>query len=264
LGTADATNIPGGRNNAVSWSDLSGNLWLFGGYGYNSTGTLGYLNDLWKFDPKLGTYGEWTWMGGGGSPIYGTLGTAASTNIPGGREEAVSWSDASGNFWLFGGNGLDSTGKSGYLNDLWKFDPQLGTYGEWTWMGGSSTGNQSGVYGTLITTASANIPSGRSEAVSWSDTSGNLWLFGGYGNDSTGTVRSLNDLWKFDPSLGSNGEWTWMGGSSTGNQSGVYGTLGTAASTNVPGARYGAVSWNGLLFGGYGYLNDLWEYSGLW
>jgi len=274
LGTAAATNIPGGRNNAVSWSDLSGNLWLFGGYGYNSTGTLGYLNDLWKFDPKLGTYGEWTWMGGGGSPIYGTLGTAASTNIPGGREEAVSWSDASGNFWLFGGNGLDSTGKGGYLNDLWKFDPQLGTYGEWTWMGGSSTGNQSGVYGTLITTASANIPSGRSEAVSWSDTSGNLWLFGGYGNDSTGTVRSLNDLWEFDPSLGSNGEWTWMGGSSTGNQSGVYGTLGKAASTNIPGGRQNTVSWtdasgNFWLLGGNGfdstrtpgYLNDLWRYQ---
>jgi hypothetical protein len=31
--------------------------------------------------------------------------------------------DASGNFWLFGGLGMDSTGTLGYLNDLWKFEP---------------------------------------------------------------------------------------------------------------------------------------------
>ena len=267
-GTAAFTNIPGGRQNAVSWTDSNDNLWLFGGVGYDSTRTQGPLNDLWKFDPKPGSNGEWTWMGGSSTGnqigVYGTLVTTASTNIPGGRQNAVSWTDSSGKFWLFGGYGNDSTGTVRSLNDLWKFDPSLGSNGEWTWMGGSSTGNQSGVYGTLGTAASTNIPGARYEAVSWSDGSGNFWLFGGAGYDSTGTLGSLNDLWKFDPSLGSNGEWTWMGGSSTGNQSGVYGTLGTAASTNVPGARYGAVSWNGLLFGGYGYLNDLWEYSGLW
>jgi N-acetylneuraminic acid mutarotase len=268
VGTATSTNIPGGRQDAVSWTDSSGKFWLFGGYGYDSTGTLGWLNDPWEFDPSLGSNGEWKWMGGSTtvnqSGVYGTQGTAAFTNIPGGRQNAVSWTDSNDNLWLFGGVGYDSTRTQGPLNDLWKFDPKPGSNGEWTWMGGSSTGNQIGVYGTLVTTASTNIPGGRQNAVSWTDSSGKFWLFGGYGNDSTGTVRSLNDLWKFDPSLGSNGEWTWMGGSSTGNQSGVYGTLGTAASTNVPGARYGAVSWNGLLFGGYGYLNDLWEYSGLW
>ena len=96
--------------------------------------------------------GEWTWMGGSntvgigsGQPgVYGALGTAASTNIPGGRESSMTWSDASGNLWLFGGNGYNSTGitwTSAYptFNDLWKFDPKLGTYGEWTWMGGSDS-----------------------------------------------------------------------------------------------------------------------------
>ena len=74
---------------------------------------------------------EWTWMGGssavgrngGQSGVYGTLGTAASTNDPGGRFGAVSWIDASGNPWLFGGDGYDSTGAQGYLNDLWEFQP---------------------------------------------------------------------------------------------------------------------------------------------
>ena len=98
-----------------------------------STGTAGWLNDLWKFDPSTGTNGEWTWMGGstsvgsGGGQlgVYGTLGIAASTNIPGGRFGAVSWIDASGNLWLFGGGGYGSTENGGALNDLWQFDPAL-------------------------------------------------------------------------------------------------------------------------------------------
>jgi hypothetical protein len=286
-GTAASTNVPGGRESSVSWIDTSGNLWLFGGQGYDSTATSGWLNDLWKFDPALGTQGGWTWMGGSSTictvyhcnAVYGTQGTAASTNTPGGRGSAVSWIDTSGNLWLFGGYGYDSTGTLGWLNDLWKFDPALGTYGEWTWMDGSSTVGSSGVYGTLGTTASTNIPGARGNAVSWSDASGNLWLFGGGGDDSTGTLGFLNDLWEFDPKLGTYGEWTWMGGSNTvgidgGGQSGVYGMLGTTASTNIPGGRDYAVSWsdasgNLWLFGGGGYdstralgdLNDLWKYQ---
>src|ERR1035438_9509002 len=39
------------------------------------------------------------------------------------------------------------------------------------------------------------------------------------------------------------GEWTWMNGTNIDNQYGTYGTQGIAATTNVPGSRYGAVSW---------------------
>lgn len=35
----------------MSWIDRAGNLWLFGGYGYPSTGASNYLNDLWKYEP---------------------------------------------------------------------------------------------------------------------------------------------------------------------------------------------------------------------
>ena len=55
----------------------------------------------------------------------------------------MNWTDAAGNFWLFGGNGYDSAGTSGYLNDLWKYSA-----GQWTWMGGSNVVNQQGTYGT--------------------------------------------------------------------------------------------------------------------
>ena len=305
LGTAAATNIPGGREQSLSWIDASGNAWLFGGYGDDSTGNAGEglgaeLNDLWKFNPTLGTNGEWTWMGGvdvapdsqtggaaGASGIYGTQGTASPTNDPGAREQILSWIDASANVWIFGGDGIDgeTPGVNGELNDLWQFNPTLGTLGEWTWMGGSSTVpgtflGQNGVYGVLGSAASTNIPGGRYGSVNWIDASGNFWLFGGSGTDSVGTQGYLNDLWEYTPSAtGDTGEWTWMGGSSTipyqyGGQSGVYGTQGMPASTNTPGGLDAPVSWtdasgNVWVFGGigfdsagnFGFLNSLWRYT---
>jgi hypothetical protein len=80
---------------------------------------------------------EWTWMGGsgtvgsnGGQPgVYGTLGMPASGNIPGGREYATSWTDGSGNFWLFGGIGYDAKGLGELqLNDLWEFNPSTNAW----------------------------------------------------------------------------------------------------------------------------------------
>ncbi len=180
---------------------------------------LGYLNDLWEFDPSTT---EWTWMGGsstlpvsGGGPngVYGTLGTPAAGNIPAGRHSPASWIDSSGNFWLFGGWGVDYKGLLGatdVLNDLWMFNPAAN---EWAWMAGSSNVNctydctYNGVYGTLGTLAAGNAPGSRT-AVStsnWTDSKGNLWLFGGYGNDNgnscwdsyVGGPSVLNDLWKY-------------------------------------------------------------------
>ena len=305
LGAASPMNIPGGRQQALTWTDASGALWLFGGYGMDSTGTGygGQLNDLWKFEPGQGTNGEWTWMGGstvtppsttfganGASGVYGTLGTAAETNVPGGREQVASWKDAAGNVWVFGGEGIDSGGQTGQLNDLWMFDPNQGANGEWTWMGGSSTlppppypgafTGAPGAYGTLGQASPANVPGGRYGAVTWVDSSGNFWLFGGDGMDSADTFGFLNDLWKYTPGPNETpGEWTWMGGTDVigngGNgTSGVYGNLGVPGSGNYPGARDAATSWidasgNVWIFGGLGvdstgtdgYLNDLWEYT---
>src|ERR1700723_2607578 len=209
LGTAAAGKIPGARSRAVTWTDSSGNLWLFGGAGVDANGTDGVLNDLWEFNP---TANQWTWIGGSstvpaansGQPgVYGTLGTPGATNIPGARQGAVSWIDSKGNLWLFGGNGYDSGGTLGDLNDLWEFAP--GTK-KWTWIGGSSVlenlesqFGEPGVYGTLGMPAAANIPGGRTGAVSWTDSQGNFWLFGGDGFASFGNSNLLNDLWGFNP-----------------------------------------------------------------
>ena len=66
---------------------------------------------------------------------------------------------------------------------------------DWTWMKGRSVANWAGTYGTLGTPASANTPGARDSAVSWTDASGKLWLFGGHGL-GTGNPYSgrLNDL----------------------------------------------------------------------
>ena len=51
MGQADTSNWPGARRSAVTWKDKNGDMWMFGGIGYDSDGDWGYLNDLWKFSP---------------------------------------------------------------------------------------------------------------------------------------------------------------------------------------------------------------------
>lgn len=214
----------------------------------------------------------WTWVSGSNfvsqGGIYGTKGIADSANAPGGRHAAVSWIDSSGNLWLFGGVGLDSVGSNSRLNDLWKYDP---TTNQWTWVSGSNSVAQTGAYGALGVANPANVPGARWSAVSWIDPQGKFWLFGGLCIDSAGNQGLQNDLWKYDPVTN---EWTWVSGSSIVHQAGIYGTKGTADSSNVPGARNFAVagidsSGKLWLFGGvgldsagnYGVVNDLWRYT---
>jgi N-acetylneuraminic acid mutarotase len=267
-GVADPGNAPGARYAAVSWRDLSGNLWLFGGTGYDSAGKVGVLNDLWKYSG-----GQWTWIGGSNvinqPGKYGTLGTAASGNFPGARTNAVGLTDASGNFWLFGGSGCDSTQDcGGALNDLWEYSG-----GQWTWLSGTNVSYpaQPGVYGTEGTAAPGNHPGARYSASGWMGASGDLWIFGGAGyNTYYANLAELNDLWKY-----SGGQWTWVSGyANLIDQLGTYGTQGTPAPGNVPGSRDSGMSWtdaagNLWFFGGEGfglsgggYFNDLWKFSG--
>ena len=287
LGMPSTGNIPGGRDQVATWVDSSGHLWLFGGGGVDSTGAEGLLNDLWEFDPASM---EWTWISGSTmidqAGVPGTLGMPSPGNTPGARSGAIGWIDKRGNLLLFGGDGLDSGGYEGWLNDLWEFNPSMK---EWTWIGGASAlpmGSSElptapGVYGTLGAYAAGNVPPGRTSAVRWTDSSGNFWLFGGDAHDQTCGNVFLNDLWEFSPSLQ---QWRWMGGSVASPchaPGGAYGTLGTPAPGNIPGARYSAVSWtdangNFWLYGGFGQdgsnngvdasgftgnMNDLWEFN---
>jgi hypothetical protein len=102
---------------------------------------------------------SWTWVSGSDRAdtlagdafgVYGTLGVAAATNVPGARQSAVTWIDHNGDLWLFGGFGCGPRaagacntsyggtvqGAVGQLNDLWKFTPSTG---QWTWVHGTPT-----------------------------------------------------------------------------------------------------------------------------
>lgn len=59
--------------------------------------------------------------------------------------------------------------------------------------------NARGTYGTQGTPASGNVPGARYTTSTWTDSSGNLWLFGGAGYSAAGTPVDLNDLWIFTP-----------------------------------------------------------------
>ena len=270
-GVATKTNNPGVRKYCLSWIDLNGNFWIFGGDGYADstyypTGSTGALSDLWKWDGA-----NWTWMGGNRaanvSPVYGVKGLPTPSNSPGGRREgSTSWSDKNGNFWLFGGVAYNTSNNSSYSNDLWKYD---GT--NWTWISGSDTGNQLSNYGSLGIAASSNTPGARRFASGWTDTSGTSWLFGGISTYPL-PFGYLNDIWKWD---GTN--WTWVSGADTVNKSGFYGTKGVASINNTPGSRWKAMAWSNkygkqMLFGGTGlnnsdnntpmYFNDQWSWDG--
>jgi hypothetical protein len=262
---APNTLSPGARVNPVTWVDGSGSFWLFGGYGYDGSGSIGYLNDLWKFTPG----GNWTWVSGGTTNaanqlgIYGTAGTPSASNVPGGRHEAVGWADnKNGNLWLFGGEGEDSIGTTnGILNDLWEYNiannqwtyilgavsvspaaigiaNQTGTYPSQTVIGPVNTTGAAGTCGLAVGNANLNcsvvsmtgaFPGSRWGASGWIDDSGNLWLFGGWGLNATATNGNgaLNDLWVYTPSStpGQPGTWAWIKGSNTGTDNGQYGTL---------------------------------------
>src|SRR5690606_19716155 len=131
----------------------------------------------------------------------------------------------------------------------WKYDTDENS---WIWIKGPNVINQSGNYGTKGVSAPSNSPGGRNQSVTWTDTNGTLWMFGGSGYDASGTIGMLNDLWKFDLS---SGNWTWVHGGNTVDAFGTYGSMGVPAAGNTPGGRRVAVGW-------VDDANNLWLFSG--
>ena len=88
----------------------------------------------------------------------------------------------------------------------------------------------------------------RYSAVSWKDSSGNAYVFGGRNSVSS---SSLNDLWKFNGT-------SW------------FPVTNTDGGLGIPSARYEAVAWtdnvgNAYVFGGLSngsFVNDLWRFNG--
>jgi hypothetical protein len=207
---------PGGRQAAVLWVDASNNVWLFGGFGFDSAGTNApegaILNDLWEF-----TGGQWVWVSGGNlanqTGTYGTQavsnpGAGAAANVPGSRWGAAGWSDANSNLWFYGGWGYGSanTNPTGFLNDIWEYQASTG---QWVWWKGTSNANQSGLYsvdGLANGLPFVKYVAGARRGTSlWppnpNDPNGYVWVFGGEGYDSTQGAPPgyLNDVWTYLP-----------------------------------------------------------------
>ncbi len=262
-GTAATANTPGARRNLVAWA-ADGRLYLFGGNGYANTATAGPLNDLWSYQPAIN---QWTWLKGGNAinqtGNYGTRGIAATSNTPGARENTLGWI-ADNQLYLFRGQYYYPF--TNYRqDDIWSYDIASN---QWKWLAGEETAAQSGSYGIQGLAAVKNQPGARNGATEWI-LNGKHYLFGGNGVTPNGSGR-LNDLWEYDPATQ---QWTWLKGSNGPAQQGNYGTLGVAAATNIPGARYYASGWAHnsklYLFGGRGLttsttegvLNDLWMFD---
>ncbi len=252
-GVPNITNIPYARiETDASWTDNSGDFWLFGGGGMGT-------NDLWRYNIATNT---WTWMKGSNIrfqlAIYGIMGTEDSANTPSNRWVHCRWKDKSGNLWLFGG----LLGSIMPTNELWRYNP---TTNNWTWMNGSSS-YENGVYGIKCVTSSTNTPGSRYESrAAWVDTTGNFWMFGG---SITGNGDMMNDLWMY---CVTSNQWTWESGDSTPNSTGHWGSLGVTSPLNIPSGRMGSVGWTDhkghlYLFGGSSapwpaMMNDLWEFA---
>lgn len=262
-GIAAPENTPGALwYGAQSWTDLNGNLWLYGGFGPDSFGDEGFMSALWKYDIKDN---QWIWVHGSSKkniyPVRGNIGIGASENTPGGRAEcAATWTDKNGNLWLFGGQCSDSGGT--WCGDMWKYSIASN---QWTWMHGFDKPVKYGIYGIKGVSSSQNKPGTRMVYSRWKDKDGNFWIYGGNGTGGLGQSGHLNDLWRYNPSIN---EWTWMHGDSIANKLPVYGQLCNPNPTNTPGARFeGRATWSdssGLwLYGGVtsGYAKkDLWKY----
>ncbi|MCW3071271.1 MAG: hypothetical protein JWO44_1161 [Bacteroidetes bacterium] len=198
--------------------------------------------------------GMWTWMNGNPAsyaPVYGVQGVPAPGNHPSYAPNPGFWKGKDGKFWLFG---------TGNLTDTWSFDPVTN---QWAWEAGTHNGSAS--IGTMGVSSSSNRPPLLETPVCWTDTTGNLWMFGGY----EASFGPRNQLWKFDVTTK---EWVWVRGSASPFSGGLYGIKGVASPINDPAARLKASGWadanNNLWMclgeyyvGTATFFNDVWKYN---
>ncbi len=75
---------PGGRWSSGAWTDAHGDLWLFGGAGYDANGNYDNLNDLWVYQPNPGSLATATPTLSIGSGTYtGAQSLTIADQIPG-------------------------------------------------------------------------------------------------------------------------------------------------------------------------------------
>ena len=204
------------RASSARWHDANGNFWLYGGHGNGITEMprIGTLSDLWKYTPSTGL---WTWVKGSWDGniqgLWGTKGVGTTATHPGVRETATAFTDENNNLLLLCGSYEAFYGRDQF-NDVWKYNP---TTNIWTWINGDSTANRNSVFDTQGILSPSSQPGGRGYCFSTADSSGNIWMMGGWG-DSVGVV---SELWKYNVTTN---QWAWVKDTLRNYSAGVYGT----------------------------------------
>lgn len=256
-GIAGSSYTPGARRYCQSGWVLDRKLWLFGGATVGGDNGFSYKNDLWSFDIASNS---WAWESGTNRDNdpgnFGTMGIPSGTNVPPARASYTKWKDASGNFYLFGGNVTDTS-----YNDVWQYNIHTGL---WTWISGTSAINDPGSSVSFCSPSATAVPSSRSwhsSAQSASQCNQAFWHFGGSSKEHT-----FNDLWLFNTITL---EWTKVKEGSGSPASSSYGTKGIPDISNQIPGRSGSCLWTDhtgslYVFGGnsFNYIpnNDLWKF----
>ena len=184
-GNMTGTGYPGALTEAMAWTETgsSGALMLFGGLGHEALRggdcSYDYLNDLYvnfvHFQGKVVT-------GAGKIGVYGTRGIFNTSNWPGGRKNALVWSDRHGNHYIYGGYGFGSTGTPGYLGDVWRWSPVNGGF---TWVAGPEQSNRPAQKGAYGETSLNYYPACRHSSHVWEVSPFDVvWIFGEADADS--------------------------------------------------------------------------------
>ena len=259
--------VPSARADAVVWC-MQTKMMIYGGVSESSD----TLDDMWEYSLV-----DLTWRQEKLSAELHRQGIIPPEIAhPGGRSGSASWVGHNEQLYLFAGNiqnqnKIDSHHNAGFSTDLWNFDCKRNM---WVKIMGEKK-CLAGYYGEKGKANEKSIPGCRRGAVSWTDSEGHLWMFGGEGASSDPHTISnevpdviLNDLWYFDLDYKM---WSWMGGTNQGSDSGSYGSADNEfESGRYPSCRTDAISfhtWNELyVVGGTGHdsnkafslLNDIW------
>ena len=270
---------PGARCCSHVWS--VGNIaYVWGGWGYDAKGKLGYLNDLWQFNSSSLT---WAWIGGSRE-----ANKPSTPKWPGGRHYAAYAYDSKREaFYIFSGQGVPEGNHSDYLRDLWLFNMSnmrwkyVGNFTEpaprkWSsfWsgkhglfvLGGEGGGhrrtfndfwmfnyeksewhklyNRPGdIYGQY-NASHKQFPGERHNAFTVLGDDGDLYMFGGSGHGIKPNNGTTSDVWKWKVK---EREWEFLGGNPGGvDEKGTCGTRGQSSSTFLPTARHAGYNFDFL------------------
>lgn len=186
-GVTSSINVPPARWSYTRWQDAENNFFLFAG----GVRTGIFCNDVWQYNTSSGL---WTWISGkntfNDTETINPFCFPEVNNIPASRIESRTTqtnSICAKAFWTFGGVGVF---KRTY-NDLWIFNSQNL---EWTKVKGGSGYPPPHSYGIKGISNVFNLPPGNFGSCVWTDKTGALFMFGGWGS-----IGFLNDLWKFIP-----------------------------------------------------------------